>query len=119
MRFPAMISGVGCPAAIIRLTAIRAIRTEVTAPEALTAVAAAAPTAGVTAAAAFDASRRRNQRLDRANPRTARVHSSMNPELSLESLQMAVFSFASSAALQYRRAPHHRWVCRINDCLFL
>ena len=46
-----------CSAAIIRLTTVRAIRTEVTAPEALTAVATA------TAAAAFDDSRRRNPHL--------------------------------------------------------
>jgi len=59
-----MISGVGCLVAIIRLTTIPAIRTEVTAPEALTV--AAAPTAGATAAAAFDDSYQRNQCLDRA-----------------------------------------------------
>ena len=62
-----MISGVGCLVAIIRLTTIPAIRTEVTAPEALTVV-AAAPTAGAVAAAAaaFDDSHQRNQCLDRA-----------------------------------------------------
>jgi hypothetical protein len=61
-----MISGVGCLEAIIRLTTIPAIRTEVTAPEALTV--AAAPSAGAVAAAAaaFDDSHQRNQCLDRA-----------------------------------------------------
>jgi hypothetical protein len=39
--------------------------------------------------------------------------------ISLESLQKTVFPFASCRPLQYRRAPHHRWACRINDRLFL
>jgi hypothetical protein len=39
--------------------------------------------------------------------------------ISLESLQKAVFPFASSRALQYRIALHHRWACCFYDCVFL
>jgi hypothetical protein len=74
MEIRAVISGASS-AATIRLTTIRAIRTEVTAPEALTAMVVAE----ATAAAAFDASRRRNQRLDRPNPKTPWIDPSVNP----------------------------------------
>ena len=41
------------------------------------------------------------------------------PGASLESLENAVFPFASRRGLKYLLALHHRWVCRFHDCLFL